>query len=491
MNTETLEDKIFNAKKEGLSDEEIGKKFNVSLHFIEKVITQKLGVNVSNINIKKKIKTLEPKNFKEEQTTVWSFKSRGSWATHNGNYRGNWSPYIPRNVIIKYSKENDLVLDCFCGAGTTGIECKLLNRNFIGIDINPKAIELAKINIDFTIIKKLYEESVPKIEFYVGDARDLSFIKDESIDLICTHPPYANAIQYTDNIAQDLSFCDVDEFLIEMDKVAKENYRVLKDGKYCAILIGDLRRRKHVVPLGFRLIDVYLRNGFYLKELVIKRQHNCKTTGIWYKRSIEQNFLLLAHEYLAIFKKDSKKQKLSEIEEKTIEESAIDYEITLEPVDVELESTTVWIFDHKSWYSKVIQNLRKRYSADNYFLINKIEEIDRLKSMPIESSLVVINIVEHKKRRIIYESIDEIIEKIKNNGVLAIICEDKRLTDGTILPIGIEVERILRNQKKLKIKEIVIISLEGNDHKHSYIRNIDNLEITHKYLLIYSVIKNS
>ncbi|MBF0539226.1 MAG: site-specific DNA-methyltransferase, partial [Nitrospirae bacterium] len=41
-----------------------------------------------------------------------------------------------RNVILRYSKDNDLVLDYFCGAGTTGVECKLLNRNFIGIDIN-------------------------------------------------------------------------------------------------------------------------------------------------------------------------------------------------------------------------------------------------------------------------------------------------------------------------------------------------------------------
>ena len=43
----------------------------------------------------------EPKNFKLESTTIWSFKSRGNWATHNGQYRGNWSPYIPRNLDRK------------------------------------------------------------------------------------------------------------------------------------------------------------------------------------------------------------------------------------------------------------------------------------------------------------------------------------------------------------------------------------------------------
>lgn len=214
-----LEDRIFEAKTNGLTDQEIGAKYNVNLRYIEKVITKRLGINVSSPIINKKIKSLEPKNFSLETTTVWSFKSRGSWATHNGNYRGNWSPYIPRNIILRYSKERELVLDCFCGAGTTGVECKLTNRNFIGIDINPKAIELAKKNIDFPVFGNLSGEyMLPDISFDRGDARDLSFIDDETIDLICTHPPYADIIHYTDNIEQDLSFCDLNAFLDEMSK---------------------------------------------------------------------------------------------------------------------------------------------------------------------------------------------------------------------------------------------------------------------------------
>ncbi len=120
-------------------------------------------------------------------------------------------------------------------------------------------------------------------ELSVGDARDLSFLQDDSIDLICAHPPYANIIHYTDSKEGDLSFFDIGEFLKEMAKVAKESFRVLKPGRQCAILIGDTRRKKHVIPLGFKLINVYLNAGFKLRELVIKRQHNCKTTGFWYE----------------------------------------------------------------------------------------------------------------------------------------------------------------------------------------------------------------
>jgi hypothetical protein len=148
-NEEELKKAILEEKAKGTSDLEIGQKYGVTFRYIEKLITNSKGINVTKLKLSKKIKKLHPKDFKEEQTTVWSFKQRGDWATHSGEYRGNWSPYIPRNVILKYSKPGELVLDYFCGAGTTAVECKLLGRRCIAIDINEKAIELAKRNLDF------------------------------------------------------------------------------------------------------------------------------------------------------------------------------------------------------------------------------------------------------------------------------------------------------------------------------------------------------
>lgn len=239
----------------------------------------------------------EPKDYNMEVTTVWSFPERGNWATHNGRYRGNWSPYIPRNIIKRYSKKDDIVLDQFMGSGTTLIETKLLERKGIGVEINPNAIKIAKKNLNFNKNRQ-YE---PRI--YNGDARNLYFIPNDSIDLICTHPPYSNIIKYSQGIKGDLSNCDIDKFIDEMKIVAKESFRVLKENKYCAILMGDTRKSKHMVPLGFRVMEKYLEAGFLLKEIVIKEQHNCKTTSFWYDKSIQHNFLLIAHEYLFILRK--------------------------------------------------------------------------------------------------------------------------------------------------------------------------------------------
>lgn len=248
-------------------------------------------------NLKKRgeIMVLRPINFELEKTSVWSFPDRGSWATHSGKYRGNWSPYVPRNLILRYSDPNEWVLDPFVGSGTTLVEAKLLNRNAVGVDINPQAVLVSKNNLHFQC------DTNSKIIVRNGNAAELFFIKDNSIDFICTHPPYANIIKYSNGIEGDISLLDVEEFLIKMGDVAKEAFRVLKKGKMCAVMVGDVRKHGRVVPLGFRMMECFLDEGFTNKEIIIKQQHQCRSTNYWENKN--NNFLLLAHEYIFVFQK--------------------------------------------------------------------------------------------------------------------------------------------------------------------------------------------
>ena len=245
----------------------------------------------------KKITKWEPDNFELEMNTVWSFPERGSWATHDAKYRGNWSPYIPRNLLLRYSKDGDLVLDQFAGGGTTLVEAKLLKRNIIGVDVNPAALERCAEKTAFEYL------NAGKVEIKQGDARNLDFILDKSIDFVCTHPPYADIIHYSEGEENDLSHLSVSDFLSEMQAVASESYRVLKKGCFCAILMGDTRKKGHVIPMSFDVMRIFEGVGFKIKEIIIKEQHNCKATGYWKTNSVRYNFLLLAHEYLFIFRK--------------------------------------------------------------------------------------------------------------------------------------------------------------------------------------------
>ena len=202
---------------------------------------------------------------------------------------------MPRNLILRYSNPGDWVLDQFVGSGTTLVEARLLNRNAVGIDINSNSILISETNLQFQC------ETNPKILIRNGNAADLHFMKDSSIDLICTHPPYANIIKYSDGIDGDISLLETNEFLNEMNKVAKEAYRVVKKGKVCTIMIGDIRKHGKVIPLGFRVMECFLQAGFLNKEIIVKEQHNCRSTSYWEKHG--SNFLLLAHEYIFVFQK--------------------------------------------------------------------------------------------------------------------------------------------------------------------------------------------
>ena len=187
-------------------------------------------------------------------------------------------------------------MDQFVGGGTTAVEARLTHRNFIGVDINPSAIEITKSKCDFDF------DTQATTTLINGDARSLD-LSDNSIDLICTHPPYADIIHYSENIDGDLSLLPLKDFLFEIGKVADECYRVLKKGKFCAMLMGDTRKKGMVQPLAFETMRIFELAGFKAKEIIIKEQHNCKATGYWKTNSIKFNFLLLAHEYLFVFKK--------------------------------------------------------------------------------------------------------------------------------------------------------------------------------------------
>jgi tRNA G10 N-methylase Trm11 len=243
-----------------------------------------------------------PEDFELEKTTVWSFPKRGNWATHNPYFRGNWAPQIPRNLMLRYTKESDFILDPMCGCGTTLIECKLLGRKALGLDINPENVLLTKQNIDFEVDGKVKKV---EINIEVGDARNLSILDKNEVDFIATHPPYLDIIKYSEGkIAGDLSnIHNMEEFCMEIKKVADEFYRVLKPKKYCAILIGDTRRKTYYIPLAYKVMQQFLDVGFKLKEDITKVQWNCETTPYWCEKAKEYNFLLIMHEHLFVFEK--------------------------------------------------------------------------------------------------------------------------------------------------------------------------------------------
>lgn len=273
-----------------------------------------LQISLEPINAERLISS--PEELEDISTTVWSFPRRGSWATHKGDYRGNWAPQIPRALVELYSEPGELVLDPFIGSGTTCIEARLLGRNCIGIDISYDAVILSLHRLywlEELSRRQRGSQGPTEVErvlnswsrMYHGDARRLELIDDESVDLIAAHPPYWNIVKYSEGCADgDLSCAEtLEEYIDMMRDVVRELYRVLRPGRYVGLLIGDIRVKKHYVPVSHHVLRIALETGFLLKEEVIKVQHKMRTTRKIWGRIKRRDFLLIYHEKLFILRK--------------------------------------------------------------------------------------------------------------------------------------------------------------------------------------------
>lgn len=263
---------------------------------------------------KLKIDKWKPSSFGLERTTVWDFRKRGEWAVHQNDYRGNWPPMVPRNLILKYSHKRQIILDPFVGGGTTLIEAWLNNRKSFGIDISPIAIKTAHDRI--TEMEEHAKEDERKLlnrelkpELIRGDARNVKQILSRfnigngSVSLACLHPPYLNSLRYTETIPEDLSrISDKDVFCDEMQWIASQIYDLLTDKGTCAILIGDVKRSNRIIPLGFLVMQRFEQANFRLKDIIVKIQHKDSSTRFWYTKREKIDYLM-AHEYLFIFSK--------------------------------------------------------------------------------------------------------------------------------------------------------------------------------------------
>jgi len=279
---------------------------------IEKELRQMEEEGEANLQIwgKAEIAEWEPKGFELERTTVWDFPERGSWAVHQSDYRGNWPPQLARNLILKYTRRDEIVVDLFVGGGTTLIEAWLTGRKSLGIDINPFAIKMTKARLD-----EMAEKAAGSNKFNLNptlvpiacqaDSRQCSKVMSNlgwqpgSVTLVCAHPPYLDALRYTHGVKGDLSrIKSLDEFCSAMRTIACEIRPWLKLGGILAVLIGDVRKQSKIVPLGFKLLQEFLSVGYELEEIVIKTQNRDRSTHLWIgDRRLP---FLIAHEYILI-----------------------------------------------------------------------------------------------------------------------------------------------------------------------------------------------
>lgn len=237
--------------------------------------------------------------------SLWLINERDKGGKHSNIYHGNFIPQIPNQLIRRFTKQGETVLDIFMGSGTTLFECEKLNRNFIGFDINEKIIAFVNDQMKDTqnIKFQIHNCDVTNKENFD------KAVDNQNVQFLIAHPPYLDIVKFTEK-TEDLShISDIKLFLEKFVTAIGNGLNYLEKNRYFSVVIGDIYKNSEVVPLGFYVEHTIKRNfNVKLKGIIVKNiEGNRGKIGqntIWKYRAIQSDYYIFKHEYIFVFKKE-------------------------------------------------------------------------------------------------------------------------------------------------------------------------------------------
>ncbi|MEN9937434.1 MAG: hypothetical protein RLZZ387_4013 [Chloroflexota bacterium] len=275
-------------------------------YYIERLIRSVTEVRTAAIN---DINLNRWKEYDDILTdSLWQLERRDSSGVHTAAYWGNFIPQIPNQMMRRYTRPGDWVIDPFAGSGTTLIEARRLGRNALGVDLQPSVADLAR--------RLAAAETCPSrtvAEVHSGDSASYDFRGllerhgRKHAQLVVLHPPYFDIIRFSDDPRDLSNAATVDAFLAMLGNVVENVAPVLERRRYLALVIGDKYARGEWIPLGFQAMNEVLQRGFSLKSIVVKNFEG--TAGkrqqreLWKYRALAGGFYVFKHEYIFVLKK--------------------------------------------------------------------------------------------------------------------------------------------------------------------------------------------
>jgi DNA modification methylase len=267
---------------------------------------------------------METKNFSPElwrefpeinADSLWIFNEREQYPGLTVDYHGSFVPQIPHQLISRFTRIGDLVLDPMCGSGTTLAVARNLGRDAIGFDISRDLVKEVSQNLIGT-----HADGMARAEACFGDSTRMSTAKaakqrmkelgHDSCSMMVFHPPYHDIIRFTDN-PSDLSRCgSIEEFLSKLEGIFLKWIPHLRKDGYLVVVIGDVYKHKEWIPLGFRVLDSLQRCGISLnlRGIVVKNMTNSRgkrqVQNLWRYRNLRTGTFLFAHEYILVMRKN-------------------------------------------------------------------------------------------------------------------------------------------------------------------------------------------
>jgi len=214
--------------------------------------------------------------------------------------------------IFTNSKEQ-VVLDPFMGSGSTLIAAQNKGLKGTGFEINKEYISMAKNRLD-NVYRTIFINN-SKYKLINDSAENIdTYLSSNSVDLTITSPPYwdilnrrrsadRKAIRNYSNSRLDFgNISDYNQFLLSLQSVFSKVYKVTKPGRYCIVIVMDIRKNSNFYPFHSDLAKKMEEINFTLKDIIIwdrqKEYNNLRPLGYPYSFVVNK-----VHEYIMIFKK--------------------------------------------------------------------------------------------------------------------------------------------------------------------------------------------
>ena len=221
-----------------------------------------------------------------------------------------------RLIEIYTKNKGEVVLDPFLGSGSTIVSAYKLGKRGVGFELSKEYIKLSANRIKDTQLDLTQKkEDLIKPEIYNKTVFDIpNILPENSVDLVITSPPYWDILtakrsadrkeirKYSDSKEDLGNITDYGIFLDKLKEAFVGVYKVLKKGKYCIIVVMDIRKKSKFYPFHMDLVNKMQETGFELDDIVIwdrqKEYNNMRPLGYPYVFRVNK-----VHEFILIFKK--------------------------------------------------------------------------------------------------------------------------------------------------------------------------------------------
>jgi len=229
-----------------------------------------------------------PPPAKLQTTTLWYHPTQqyGDEVMGDPRFEGRTPAWVIWNLLQRYTREGDLVVDPFSGGGTTLDVARSLGRTVRGFDLAPEREDIER-----------------------ADARALP-LADASVDFFFLDPPYSTHLDYAKGAAPragDLGALDAFEpaYFEAFERVFAELERCLKDRRYLALYVSDsFKKKRGFVGIGARLFAQLERRFRAVDHVAVVRGNRKLEKPRFHKVAEEENFFLRGFNHLLIFKKE-------------------------------------------------------------------------------------------------------------------------------------------------------------------------------------------